>query len=126
MAELDRGNRPLSPHLEVYKFEWTMILSSLHRITGVALAAGALLVSWWLVAAATGPEYFATANGWLTSWLGDLVLLGSVFALWFHACNGVRHLAWDAGWLLELGPAQKSGQAVVAVAAVLTVLTMFA
>jgi succinate dehydrogenase / fumarate reductase cytochrome b subunit len=124
MANTDRGNRPLSPHLEIYKFEWTMLLSSLHRITGIALALGALLVSWWLLAAASGPEYFAFADGLLTSWIGNLVLLGSVFALWFHTCNGVRHLAWDAGKLLDLPSAYRSGRIVVIAAGALTLLTV--
>jgi succinate dehydrogenase / fumarate reductase cytochrome b subunit len=124
MADVDRGNRPLSPHLEIYKPEWTMILSSLHRITGIALALGAMLLSWWLLAAASGPAYFAVADGWMTSTLGSLVLLGSVFGLWFHACNGVRHLLWDTGRLLELEAARKSGRAVVVAAVLLTAYTI--
>lgn len=124
MADVNRGDRPLSPHLEIYKPEWTMVLSITHRITGVGLALGAFLVSWWLLAAASGPEYFAEANAWLTSWIGDLILFGSLFALWYHFGNGVRHLAWDAGYLLELGPAKKSGQAVVVGAVLLTLFTV--
>jgi succinate dehydrogenase / fumarate reductase cytochrome b subunit len=124
MADVNRGNRPLSPHLEVYKPEWTMVLSITHRMTGVALALGAMLVAWWLLAAASGEAYFASADGLLTSWIGDLILLGSTFALWYHFCNGIRHLAWDAGYLLELGPAEKSGKAVVVGAVLLTLITI--
>ena len=124
MADVNRGNRPLSPHLEIYKPEWTMVLSITHRITGVGLALGAMLVSWWLLAAATDETYFGIADGLLTSWIGNLVLLGSLFALWYHFCNGVRHLMWDAGRLLELDAARKSGQAVVVGAGVLTLLTI--
>lgn len=124
MADVNRAARPLSPHLSVYKPEWTMVLSISHRITGVALALGATLVAWWLLAAATSPEYFAMVDELLTSWVGNLVLLGSTFALWFHFCNGVRHLAWDAGFGLELREAEKSGKLVVVAAVVLTVLTV--
>ncbi len=124
MADVNRGARPLSPHLSVYKPEWTMVLSITHRITGVALTLGATLVAWWLLAAATSPEYFAVVDGLLTSWLGALVLLGSTFALWYHFANGVRHLVWDAGYGLELSDAEKSGKLVVVSAVVLTVLTV--
>lgn len=124
MADVNRGARPLSPHLSVYKPEWTMVLSITHRITGVALTLGASLVAWWLLAAATSPEYFAVVDGLLTSLLGDLVLLGSTFALWYHFANGVRHLAWDAGYGFELSDAERSGKLAVVAAVVLTVLTV--
>ena len=126
MADVNRGNRPLSPHLSVYRPEWTMVLSITHRITGVGLALGAALVAWWLLAAATSPEYFAFVDGLLTSWIGALILIGSTFALWYHAANGLRHLAWDAGWGLELKDAERSGKLVVGAAAALTVLTALA
>lgn len=126
MADVNRGNRPLSPHLSVYKPEWTMVLSITHRITGVGLTLGAALVAWWFLAAATSPAYFAVVDGLMTSWIGNLVLLGSSFALWYHAANGVRHLAWDAGYGLELKDAEKSGKMVVIAAAALTVLTVIA
>jgi succinate dehydrogenase / fumarate reductase cytochrome b subunit len=126
MADVNRGNRPLSPHLSVYKPEWTMVLSITHRITGVGLTLGAALVSWWLLAAATSPAYFALVDGLMTSWIGNLVLLGSAFALWYHTANGVRHLVWDAGFGFDLKDAEMSGKAVVAAAAVLTLLTVIA
>lgn len=126
MADVNRGERPLSPHLSVYRPEWTMVLSITHRFTGVGLAVGAALIAWWLLAAATDAEYFAAADGFLTSWFGDLVLFLSTIALWYHVCNGVRHLLWDAGWGLELEIAKRSGQAVVAATVVLTILTLLA
>jgi len=103
-----------------------MVLSITHRITGVGLALGAALIAWWLLAAATSPEYFAFVDGLLTSWIGALILIGSTFALWYHAANGLRHLAWDAGWGLELKDAERSGKLVVGAAAALTVLTVLA
>jgi succinate dehydrogenase / fumarate reductase cytochrome b subunit len=124
MADVNRGNRPLSPHLDVYKMEWTMLLSITHRITGVALTAGAMLTAWWLLAAATSADYFAVVDGLMTSWIGNLVLLGSAFALWYHFGNGVRHLVWDAGFGFDLKDAERSGQAVVGFAALATLLTV--
>ena len=125
MADVNRGSRPLSPHLSVYKPEWTMVLSISHRITGVGLALGAVLLSWLFLAAASGPEYYAEAQGWIDSWIGQLVVAGSVFALWYHFANGVRHLLWDVGWGLDLDRARKTGQGVVIFAAAATVYTLF-
>lgn len=120
MADVNRGARPLSPHLQVYRPEFTSVLSILHRITGVAMTLGAVLVVWWLVAAATGPEYFAFVDGLMTSVAGDLVMLGSAFAFCYHMGNGVRHLFWDMGYGFELETARRSGYAVVIAACVLT------
>ena len=89
-------NRPLSPHLQVYRWQITMALSILHRMTGVGLGLGLLLLTWWVVAAATGPDYFDFVQGIMASWLGRLILLGFTWALFFHLCNGIRHLFWDA------------------------------
>lgn len=114
--------RPLSPHLQVYKPQLTSVLSISHRITGVALAAGTLLLAWWLIAAATGPEAFATVQGFLGSWLGYLILFGFSYALMYHLCNGIRHLFWDAGYGFEIETAYKSGWATVAGSIVLTVV----
>lgn len=114
--------RPLSPHLQVYRPQLTSILSITHRATGVALAAGTLLLVWWLVAAATGPEQFATVQAVMGSWLGKLVLLGWTVSLFFHLANGIRHLFWDAGLGFELKTTYASGWAVVAATAVLTIL----
>lgn len=119
-------NRPISPHLQVYKPQITSIMSIMHRFTGVALCFGAVLLTYWLMAATYGPEYFATAQAILGSWFGQLVLVGVVFSLWYHFANGIRHLAWDAGWGFELDTLRKSGLFVVGVAVVLTVVTLAA
>ncbi len=122
MADVNRGNRPLSPHLQIYRPQITSVLSILHRLTGVGMALGAVLVVWWLLAAATGPDYFATVDGLLTSWIGILIMMGSSWALCYHLLNGIRHLVWDIGLGFELETVDKSGKAVVAGSAVLTVL----
>ena len=117
-------NRPLSPHLQVYKPQITSILSITHRITGVVLCIGAVLLTYWLMAATYGPDAFATAQAILGSWLGILVLFGVVFSLWYHLANGIRHLAWDAGWGFEMSQLTTSGYAVLVVAVVLSVVTI--
>lgn len=114
------SNRPMSPHLQVYRPQLTSILSITHRATGVGLAGGTLFLVWWLMAAATGPEYFAYVQGVMGSWLGLLILLGFSWALFYHLCNGIRHLFWDAGYGFELETAYKSGWATVAGSIVLT------
>lgn len=108
------GNRPLSPHLQVYRWQWTMMLSITHRATGIALAAGSLLLVWWLLAIASGPDAFASVHGFLGTWIGRLLLFGWTWSLLYHFANGIRHLFWDAGIGLELPAAQASGYAVVA------------
>jgi succinate dehydrogenase / fumarate reductase cytochrome b subunit len=122
MADVNRGNRPLSPHLQIYRPQLTSVLSIVHRMTGVGLTLGAVLVVWWLLAAATGPEYFAIVDGLLTSWIGLLVLLGSTWALAYHLLNGIRHLVWDIGHGFELETVDRSGIAVLIGSAVLTAL----
>lgn len=124
MADVNRGNRPLSPHLQVYRPQLTSVTSILTRITGNALIVSALLIAWWFLAAATSPDYFATANGLLTSWFGDLVMTLSVLGLWYHTLAGIRHLIWDNGYMLDLEQAEKLGWIVVIGSAVLTVLTI--
>lgn len=124
MADVNRGNRPLSPHLSIYRPQLTSITSILTRITGNALLAGALLVVWWLLAAATSPEAFATADAVITSFIGDVVMTLSLWALWYHALAGVRHLIWDQGVGLDLETAYKLGYAVIGGSVVLTVLTL--
>ncbi|MCK5778625.1 MAG: succinate dehydrogenase, cytochrome b556 subunit [Rhodospirillales bacterium] len=116
-------NRPLSPHLQVYKLPVSAQLSISHRITGVILCGGAVLLTYWLMAATYGPEAFATAQAILGSWIGKLVLLGVVFSLWYHLANGIRHLIWDTGRGLELPQLRTSGMVVVASAVILTVAT---
>ena len=117
---MSSGNRPLSPHLQVYRPQLTSVLSILHRLTGVALAVGTLLLVYWLAAAASGPEAFAVARGLIGSIIGRLLLLGWTFALFYHLCNGIRHLFWDAGYGFELSAAYRSGWLVVIASTLLT------
>ncbi|MWD26732.1 succinate dehydrogenase, cytochrome b556 subunit [Aquicoccus sp. SCR17] len=125
MADVNRGNRPLSPFMlgQYYKLQLTSVTSILTRITGLSLLAGTVLVVWWFLAAATSPEAFAWADWALTSWLGDLVLFLSVWALWYHSLAGIRHLIWDTGRGLDLPTAYKLGWTVVIGSVVLAVLT---
>lgn len=126
MAQPTTRNRPLSPHLQVYRPQITSVLSILHRITGVSLALGAVwLVAWLYLAAKAGPS-FETMRAFNSSWLGVLLLLGFAFALYYHLCNGIRHLAWDAGYGFDLKTVTLSGWAVVIAAAVLTVVSAIA
>ena len=115
-------NRPLSPHLQVYRPQLTSILSILHRATGVALAIGTLLLVWWLIAAASGADEFAAVQAFIGSWIGRLLLLGWTFSLFYHLCNGIRHLFWDAGMGFELPAAYASGWIVVLASIALTVI----
>ncbi len=117
------SNRPLSPHLQVYRPQITSTLSILHRLTGVVLAFGTLLLTYWLVAAASGPEAFDTAQGLIGSFFGRLLLFGWSFALFYHLCNGIRHLIWDAGYGFEIEAATRSGWMVVGASVVLTLAT---
>lgn len=116
------NDRPLSPHLQVYRPQLTSVLSILHRITGVALAMGGLLLVYWLVAAASGPEAFATAQALIGSFFGQLFLFGWTFALFYHLCNGIRHLSWDIGLGLELPMVAMTGWSVVGASVALTLL----
>jgi succinate dehydrogenase / fumarate reductase cytochrome b subunit len=124
MADVNRGNRPLSPHLQIYRPQVTSIVSILTRITGNALIVAVLMIVWWLLAAATGPAYFALADGVLRSWFGVLVLTASLWALWYHFFAGLRHLYFDAGYGLEVPTAEKLGLACIVGAFVMTALTL--
>ncbi len=124
MADVNRGNRPLSPHLTVYRPQLTSVTSILVRITGNAIVIAALLIVWWFLAASTSAEYFAVADGVLTSWFGDLVMVLSLWGLWYHTLGGVRHLIWDNAVGLDLPTAEKLGWAAIGGSAVLTVLTL--
>jgi succinate dehydrogenase / fumarate reductase cytochrome b subunit len=119
-------NRPLSPHLQIYKPQLTSVLSILHRITGVALALGTLLLVYWLMAAAAGPDRFAQAQDLIGSFLGRVLLFGWSFALFYHLLNGIRHLFWDAGKGFELKTVYLSGWLVVAGAGLATAIAWVA
>jgi succinate dehydrogenase / fumarate reductase, cytochrome b subunit len=121
-----RADRPMSPHLQIYRWYPTMLLSIAHRVTGAALAAGLLLLTWWLVALASGPEAFARVQWLVDSWLGGLVLFVYTYVAFHHCLSGIRHLAWDAGYGFELGAAYRSGYAVVIGAAALTLIAWIA
>lgn len=123
MADVKRGERPLSPHLQIYKPQWTWVPSITHRVTGVGLAVAALLVVWWLLALAVGGrDYFVTVDGLLTSWVGIIVWIGSAWALAYHFLNGLRHLWWDSGNGFEIDFVEKSAMATVAGSVVLAVV----
>jgi succinate dehydrogenase / fumarate reductase cytochrome b subunit len=108
--------RPLSPHMTVYKWTYTMTLSILHRATGVALCAALIGLVYWLLAAAAGPIAYAGAIQILASVPFKILTALALFALCFHFANGLRHLAWDAGWGFERVQARRSAVVVVVVA----------
>jgi succinate dehydrogenase / fumarate reductase cytochrome b subunit len=117
-------NRPLSPYW-IYRWQITMTMSILHRATGVALAVGSIALVWWLVAAGIGPEAFGHVHTLLSSGLGQFLLIGWTFSLFYHLCNGVRHLAWDAGWGFEIKTVYITGYTVWVVALLLTAGTLW-
>ncbi|HSV28859.1 MAG TPA: succinate dehydrogenase, cytochrome b556 subunit [Candidatus Omnitrophota bacterium] len=119
-------NRPLSPHLDIYRLPLLAIMSITHRITGIGLVLGLFLLAWWLGAAASGPEAFAAAQGFMGSWLGYLLLFGWSVALFFHLGHGIRHLLWEAGWGFEIPQAYASAKVALGATAVLTVIAWIA
>lgn len=124
MADVNRGNRPLSPHLSVYRLPPTAVISILHRITGAGMAVTAVLITWWFIAAATSPGYFAFVDGFLTSWFGRLVMLVSLMGFWLHFFNGIRHLRWDRGRGLGKWESNRSSMRVAVLTIVMTALTI--
>ena len=90
--------RPLSPHLQTYKWTLTMAMSIVHRATGVALYVGTILLAWWLMAAAAGPSAYATFQDFISSFIGRLIVFGYTWALIHHLLSGIRHLVWDLGY----------------------------
>ncbi|MFC6687601.1 succinate dehydrogenase, cytochrome b556 subunit [Jhaorihella thermophila] len=124
MASPTPRERPLSPHLQIYRPQMTSISSILIRITGNALIVGAFLLVWWLLAAATSEEYFNFVDGVITSWFGDIVMTLSLLGIWYHYLGGLRHLIFDAGRALEVETAEKLGWACIIGSVVLTVLTL--
>jgi len=97
--------RPLSPHLQIYRLSLSMVMSGLHRITGLCLCAGMVLLTWWLLAAAAGQNAYGTFEGFASSWIGRLILLGFSWSLLHHLIGGLRYLIWDLGYGLE--PAER-------------------
>jgi succinate dehydrogenase / fumarate reductase, cytochrome b subunit len=116
------SSRPRSPHLQIYRWPVTMGTSILHRVTGVGLALGTLLLAWWLVAVSMGPEAYAVFETFAFGWLGRLILFGFTVALVFHAFNGVRHLFWDSGYGFKMESANLSGMVVYGLTLIATLL----
>lgn len=124
MADVNRGNRPLSPHITIYRPQLTSMTSILTRITGNAMLVTGLLFVWWFLAAATSPEYYAVVDGIITSMLGDLVMALSLLGLWYHTLAGVRHLIWDSGYCLDVETSEKMGYGIIGGSVLLTALTL--
>jgi succinate dehydrogenase / fumarate reductase cytochrome b subunit len=116
-------NRPLSPHLQIYKPQLTSVLSITHRGTGVFLTLGALFLSCWLLSIANGPESFTALQQHIVAWYGQVLLYAWVFSLYYHLCNGIRHLIWDMGRGLDIKTTYLSGYIVVAASVLLTIVT---
>ena len=124
MAETKQVERPLSPHLQIYRPQLTSITSILTRITGNALIVAAVLIVWWLLAASTSDAYFAVADAVMTSWFGNLVMTLSLWAVWYHYLAGLRHFYFDAGKGMDIPTAEKLGWAVIIGSVALTVITL--
>ncbi|PIE10289.1 MAG: succinate dehydrogenase, cytochrome b556 subunit [Rhodobacterales bacterium] len=124
MAEKKPVERPLSPHIQIYRPQITSISSILTRITGNAMIVTVALIVWWLLAASTGEVYFDIANAVITSWFGDTVLTLSVLGIWYHYLAGLRHLYFDAGRGLEIETAEKLGLACIGGSVILTLITI--
>ena len=115
--------RPISPHLQIYRPQLTSVLSIAHRGTGLVLAAGALFLVYGLNALAAGADAFDHFRHLMGAWYGQVILLGFSFSLFYHLCNGIRHLFWDAGLGFELESVYRSGKAVVVISILLTIAT---
>ncbi len=119
---MSTDNRPLSPHLQVYRLPFTALTSISHRISGVLLSGGALVLVYWVIAAAAGPQAYATASTILSSLPVQVLIFLWTFVLFYHLCNGIRHLVWDVGYGFDLRTAQRSGQIAIGAAAALTLI----
>ena len=124
MADVNRGNRPLSPHLTIYRPQLVSMTSIFVRLTGNALLVAALMIVWWFVALATGPDAFATADGFMRSWFGDLVLFLSTWAIWYHMFGGIRHLIWDSGRMLAVDKSEAAGLVMIIASVLMTIFTV--
>ena len=124
MSTSKSDQRPLSPHLSVYKWQLHAITSILTRITGNALIVGVILFVGWLLAVATSESYYQIVNGIILSWPGKLVLIGSLWALWYHSLAGIRHLIWDHAVWLDLNKSRLLGWSVVFGSFALTFVTI--
>src|ERR1700679_2413366 len=111
--------RPLSPHMTIYRWPVAMATSITHRMTGIAMSIGTLVLAWWLIAAASGPEAYATFSHVAGSWIGRIVLFGFTWSLAFHLLNGIRHLAWDMGYGFSIPTARMTGWLVIVLSVLL-------
>ena len=123
LEESRNNNRPLSPHFDIYQYQITWTVSIMHRITGVAMTLGLLLIVTWLVAAAFSTGLFLVIDGLLRSWIGMIIIFGSLWAFWFHFLNGIRHLFWDLGYGFNLSTVWRSGWVVVLGSIILTIFS---
>ena len=121
MANTRDAGRPLSPHLQIYKRTLTMTMSIVHRITGIALYAGTLLLVWWLSAAAHSDHYFSMVQAIFGSWIGQLVLFGFTWALVHHTLGGIRHLIWDMGHGFDLPSVEQGARLTLAASIIITI-----
>jgi succinate dehydrogenase / fumarate reductase cytochrome b subunit len=122
MADVNRGGRPLSPHLQVYRPQWTSMSSILVRLTGIGCLLLMPLIVIWLLAASSSANGFGIINGVLTSWLGSLIMLGGVWALTYHMLGRLRHVIWDFGFLVNVPASEKMAYTMVITATLVTVL----
>lgn len=124
MADVNRGNRPLSPHIMIYRPQMTSLSSIMVRISGLGVFAVAILIVWWLLAASTSESGFAAIDGFLRSWFGDILLTLATWALWYHTLGRLRHVFWDFGYCLDVKVAEKLGVGMFIGATILTVITV--
>ncbi len=126
MADVNRGNRPLSPHLTIYRPQMTSISSIMVRITGIAALAVSFFVVWWLLAAATSESAFNVIDGLMRSWLGDLVMFLAAWAIFYHMLGRLRHVIWDLGYCVEVSISEKMGIGMFVLATILAFITAIA
>lgn len=126
MADVNRGNRPLSPHLTIYRPQLTSMSSIMVRITGIALLVASFFIVWWLIAASTSESAFAVIDGLIRSWLGDLVLLLATWAIFYHMLGRLRHVIWDLGYCLDVETSEKMAIGMVGLATFLTLIAALA
>ena len=120
---MPQGPRPLSPHLQVYKPQLTSVLSIMHRATGIFLALGSIMLALWVISAASGPEYYGWSLWFLSSWIGIALLAAWSWCIFYHLCNGVRHLFWDIGLGFSLKSTYLTGRIVVITSFALTAIS---
>ncbi|MFY0661901.1 MAG: succinate dehydrogenase, cytochrome b556 subunit [Shimia sp.] len=126
MADVNRGNRPLSPHLSIYRPQMTSASSIMVRISGIGVLGVALFVVWWLLAAATSESAFAGIDGFMRSWFGGLLLTAGAWGLWYHTLGRLRHVIWDLGYCWNVKTSERMGLGMFVGATVLTVITVIA